>query len=187
MDQALESAALGAWAIVIRLLEDDDEAVRDEAAFLVSKTVTLESPSPSTLTSSLSAFASFSSSSSSSLVSPTTAFELTFAYLTDHFSSSALYVLFLFQLLLPIDGKGSRGTSHLAAGLLSPAAQLMVAFEPWTSFDPALFELDFEYLSEGQAWGNFGNILFEKEANNWYAALAISHGHPKRTQWHGQV
>jgi hypothetical protein len=39
-------------------------------------------------------------------------------------------------------------------------------------FGPARFEAEFAHLAKGQAWGNFGNVLFEKEADNWYDPIA---------------
>lgn len=203
LDQALELTSLTAWAIIIRLLEDDDDSVRNEvlfhpyslprlsinlayfiqAALLVAETVTLSSSS-SLSSSVFSTFAYFSSSSA--LLSPTAAYELAFTYFSEHFSSSPFYLLFLLQ-LLGLENSNSNDTSYtsataateppapllsqLAAALL-PAGVHLPAPEASAPFSPSLFEQEFAYLSKGEAWGNFGNILFEKEADNWCAACS---------------
>jgi hypothetical protein len=149
---------------------------------LVSKTVTLASLTSSTV---FATFASFSPSSA--LLSPTAAYELALAYLSEHFSASAFYLVFLLQLLgldrpiaadaqndamdveepAPATAEKRPSLAALAASLLGPAVQLP-APEAAVSFDPERFEREFAHLSQGQAWGNVGNVLFEKEADNWY-------------------
>jgi hypothetical protein len=147
----------------------------------VSKTVTLASLTSSTV---FATFASFSPASA--LLSPTAAYELALAYLSEHFSASAFYLVFLLQ-LLGIDQSPPAAAdadadameleepttvkapslAGLAAGLLGPAVRLPAPEAPGL-FEPARFEAEFAHLAKGQAWGNFGNVLFEKEADNWY-------------------
>jgi hypothetical protein len=62
----------------------------------------------------------------------------------------------------------SPSLSGLAAALLAPLTVKLPAPEASASFDPVRFEQEFAYLSTGVAWGSFGNILFEKEADNWF-------------------
>lgn len=143
-----------------------------QAAFIVAEAVTHAASGPSSVFSTFAFFAS-----SSALLSPTAAYELAFTYLSEYFASSAFYLLYLLQLLglenvheQHSDASFETRPSKLfqLAEKLLPSGVNLPAPEASASFDPHAFEREFIYLSNGEAWGNFGNILFEKEADNWY-------------------
>ncbi len=150
LDDVLERVALSTWVIAIRLLEDDEETVRNEASFLVSETVATSS--------NMGAISHQGSLSASQHLISTYAFECAFNYLTQHFSQSAYYAIYLFRLLGIQD-------SSLADLLQLPSSSLVSAF-PAT--DLMKWKEQFTYLVKGESWGDFGDKLFEKEADNWY-------------------